>query len=191
MPEQHPDQRFIEGLAKNDYQIIKEIDQKFRRIVIAWIRDNNGSTEDAEDIYTESILAIFDRLSQSKPLILSRPFSAYLMGIARNKWYEVLRKRKKEAVVRNDQVKQYMDELDESVEEELIQIEKASERQSQLDRTFAQLSKLCQELLNMIFYRGLNTEEIVKALEFSTDNAYYVRKKKCLDRWRVLLAELN
>lgn len=191
MPEQHPDQRFIEGLLKNDYQIIKEIDQKFRRIVIAWIRDNNGSTEDAEDIYTEAILAIFDRLSQNKPLILSRPFSAYLMGIARNKWYEVLRKRKKEAVVRNDQVKQYMDELDESVEEELIQIEKASERQSQLDRTFSQLSKLCQKLLNMIFYRGLNTEEIVKALEFSTDNAYYVRKKKCLDRWRVLLAELN
>ena len=191
MSKPHSDQRYIEGLAKKDYRIVKEIDEKYKRILFKWVLDNSGSREDAEDLFTDTILAIFDRTPSPKPLVLTRPFSAYLMGIARNKWFEILRKRKKESKVRNDQVQQYMDEIDESVEEELIQIEKTSERFQHLENTFVKLSELCQKLLRMVFYRGLNTDEIVEALAFSNDNAYYVRKKKCLDRWRTLLAKFG
>jgi RNA polymerase sigma factor (sigma-70 family) len=191
MPEQHADQRYIEGLARNDYGVLKEIRGNCLGILTRWILDNSGSREDAEDIFNDVLLAIYDRMSKPKPLVLTRPFSAYLMGIARNKWFEVLRKRKKETKVRNDQAQQYTDERDESIEEELVAIETASERNRQLEKTFVQLSERCQQLIDMVFNRGLSTEEIVTALEFNTDNAFYVRKKKCLDRWRTLIVELK
>ncbi len=189
MSEKHPDQRYLEGLAQNDYQILEEIDQRYRGILTNWVRNNSGNTEDAEDLFTETLLAIFDRLQKPKPLILTRPFSAYFMGVAKNKWYEQLRKRKKEERVRNDQVQQYIDESDESIEEELIQIEAASERFQRLEKTFVQLSELCQQLIDLFFNRGLTTSEIVARLNFNSEDTYYVRKKKCLDRWRTLLGE--
>ncbi|MEN0006843.1 MAG: sigma-70 family RNA polymerase sigma factor [Bacteroidota bacterium] len=187
MPEQHPDQRLIEGLTHNDYATIKEIDKKYRAILTKWVLHNSGSREDAEDLFTDSVLAIFDRISRTPPLILTRPFSAYLMGIARNKWLERLRKRKKEMQVRNDQIKRYIDEMDESVEEVIIHTEKVFERNRQLEKTFVQLSERCQQLIDLIFNRGMDTSEIVQEMAFNSENAYYVRKKKCLDRWRSLL----
>ncbi len=189
MPEIHPDQRYLEGLAQNDYKVIAEIDQRYRKVLTSWVRNNSGATEDAEDLFTETLLAIFDRLQQPQPLMLTRPFGAYFMGVAKNKWFEILRKRKKEEKVRNDQVQQYIDESDESIEEELIKIEAASERFQRLERTFVQLSELCRQLIDLFFNRGLGTSEIVERLNFNSEDTYYVRKKKCLDRWRTLLGE--
>lgn len=187
MPEQHSDQRYIEGLANNDHALVAEIDRRFRGILTRWVLNNSGSATDAEDLFTETLLAIFDRIKRPDPLILTRPFSAYMMGIARNKWMETLRKRKKELRVRNDQAQQYMDEIDESIEEEIVRTEESEERFQQMENTFVQLSDLCQQLIQLIFYRGLSTEEIVEKLQFNSENTYYVRKKKCLDRWQTLL----
>lgn len=54
----HTDQRYIEALLANDSVGIREIYERFAGRIAVFVRQNNGSTDDAKDIFQEALVAI-------------------------------------------------------------------------------------------------------------------------------------
>lgn len=61
MTQQHPDQKYILGLISGDPEILDEIYQKYSKAIFKLVRDNNGSTQDAQDVIQESLIIVYKK----------------------------------------------------------------------------------------------------------------------------------
>src|SRR5687767_7930865 len=59
-----------------------------------WVLANSGTSDDAYDIFHESVLILFQNCRKDDFKLTSPP-CAYIKGVVRNKWNTELKKRKK------------------------------------------------------------------------------------------------
>ena len=96
----HTDQRFITGLLQNDTALVREIYSRFAGKVKAYILKNNGSEDDAADIFQESLIDIYQQ-AQQKVLQLTCPFEPFLLLVCKRKWLNELKKRGRQGVTKD------------------------------------------------------------------------------------------
>lgn len=134
-----------------------------------FILSNNGSKEDAEDIFHEVLLLLHQKVRQAD-FTLSSSLKTYTFGIAKNLWYSELRRRSKEV-----SVYEALTEENESIQ---IEIEKTRIAES----AFSLLGEKCKQLLILFYYKNLSMAEIANKLEFSNVNVAKNQKYRCLEK---------
>jgi len=72
----HEDQKYIDGLLKNNSFIIQAIYDKFVPKVVNYIKQNSGDISKAQDVIQDTILTIYNQ-AKEKGLQLTCPFDAY------------------------------------------------------------------------------------------------------------------
>ncbi len=185
---EHPDNKYIRSLRAGDYSVLSAIYREQAAATRQWVLKNNGSIADAQDVFQESILALYQKVADPN-FVLTCPIGALLLSIARNKWLKILAQKKREAGVRLAEEARYKTEdkqfvsLLEAVEEEEMQ-------QKKLDATFQQLSETCQKLLQLIA-KGSPTAMMVEQMGMNDANTLYRRKNACIGRWQTLFQALN
>jgi len=177
----HKDQRYIQALLKNDTRLIQEIYRNNAEQVSRWIRKNNGSSDDAKDIFQEALIALYTKAAKGN-FQLTAPFDALLFRICKNKWIDRLRKKSRSPEVRMEDEARHKSENTQNLAEET---ETASLKEQILEQTFQQLSDLCRKLLKLLS-EGISSSEVAIRAEMSNANSVYRRKKACTDRWRDL-----
>ena len=98
------------------------------------------------------------------------------------------KKKSKEAEVRLWEEEKYKGEG--SVVSMLEAVEEEEIRQERLDKTFKQLSELCQKLLRLLI-SGISSAEAALQLGMNDANTVYRRKNACVGRWRTLYQAQN
>ena len=88
----HPDQKFIIYLKENNTKGIDEIYALYSANVTRYIVKNSGNNDDAADIFQESLIDIYN-LAHKPSFVLTCPFEAFLITVAKRKWLNVLKKR--------------------------------------------------------------------------------------------------
>lgn len=185
---EHQDQRFIHALCQQDNLLIKQIYQNHSQQILQWVLKNNGSADDAKDVFQEALIAIYERYCGAD-FKLTCPLGALLSRICKNIWYDRIRKKTKEDKIRIVEKERYTDEhvetsLLEQAEETLLEHRK----QLSLEKTFKQLSDRCQQLLGLLA-EGISGADIAAQLEMNNANAVYQAKHKCSNRWRQLFLD--
>jgi RNA polymerase sigma factor (sigma-70 family) len=182
----HPDQRYIVALCKGESKLISEIYGKYSREVQIWVTRNNGDADDAQDLFQDSLMAIYDRYC-GRDFQLSVSFGALLMAICRRKWFDRISQKKREEGVRNSEAERYTEETPEweAAEEAVLQ----QKRQECLSRVFELLSEQCRNLLSLIAEGQKPVEDIARQLGLTNANALYQSKHRCTARWRSLFYE--
>ena len=56
---QHADHIYIEALLKNDSRVLSKLYEKFSNKIVAFVRKNNGNSDDAQDIIQETLITIY------------------------------------------------------------------------------------------------------------------------------------
>ncbi|MDP4149608.1 MAG: sigma-70 family RNA polymerase sigma factor [Bacteroidota bacterium] len=166
----HADQRFIEGLLRNDGQIVEEIYRRFAPSVRAHIQKNRGNEEDAADIFQESLIDLYNQ-AKYKDLKLSCPFEPFLLLVCKRKWLNELKKRGHSPVTKS------AEDLSDWGEDVFAATEKLAHEEDRARvfiQQFEKLGERCRELLRMIL-TGERQEKIAEALGVSYG---YLRKKK-------------
>ena len=176
------EQQYIKALQNNDNQGIRRIYKDFSGGILHWIKKNSGTAQDAEDIFNEAIIVIFEKVKQ-EGFELKYPFEKWLFGICRNKWIDRLKKNKQEQEVIND-LKTGL-KIEEDLQSEFELLEQEHHRQQKLDTAFEQLSDLCKQLL-LLIKAGTLPADIAKKLNMNATNTVYRRKNACIDRWQNL-----
>ena len=81
----HEDQKYIDGLLKNNSFIIQAIYDKFVPKVVNYIKQNSGSSDKAQDVIQDTLITIYNQASE-KNLQLTCPFDAYFFLLCKRKW---------------------------------------------------------------------------------------------------------
>jgi len=167
----HQDQRYIEGLLRNDRLIIGEIYTTFSAKIKGLVLKNNGNVDDARDIFQEALVAIH-RNAQAG-LVLECPFDAYFYVVCKRKWLNMLKKNRRHDVTIHEV---------EGYEGAEVQVEGTQMHNLQTEReeffwnVFKDLGDKCQELLRL-GWSGLPMQEVAEKLGMTYG---YARRRKTL-----------
>ncbi|MBK8426585.1 MAG: hypothetical protein IPL27_11710 [Lewinellaceae bacterium] len=93
----HPDARYIQALIEHNNPTIAEIYERFSASIARFVRANNGSVDDARDVFQEALIAV-TRQARRSDFMLTCPFEAYLYCVCRGKWLNELKRRQREMV---------------------------------------------------------------------------------------------
>lgn len=167
----HEDQKYIDGLLKNNSFIIQAIYDKFVPKVINYIKQNSGNSDQAQDVIQDTLVTIYNQASE-KGLQLTCPFDAYFFLLCKRKWLNVLKKTTNKEVTINEEVLSKGDEAQELAFETSV----FGEKQALFAEMFEKLGDACKDLLKATF-KIKSMEDVAKSLNITYA---YARKKKSL-----------
>lgn len=173
------EQALLKGLANNDSRAIETIYKDNFTMVQSFILHNNGSYDDARDVFQEAMIALYEK-AQSESFVLTCQIKTYVYSICRRLWL----KRLQQLGRYSNQV----DNLDETVpvEEDLDLHEKRNAEFAIMDRAMNSLGEPCKSLLEGYYLKKMGMQEL--AFEFGYTNADNAKnqKYKCLMRLKKL-----
>ena len=161
------DQYYLDGIAKSDSVIISQFYEAFFGSVADYILRNNGTIEDAKDVFQDAVIVLFQKIKRNE-LVLYVNLNTYLYSVCKNVWLKRLRKTNKEA---NSDLEDLPPLQDNSLEENMEQQSKYKLFRSK----FSLLGEACQKVLSHFFAKK-KLKEIAKLLGLSSEA--YAKKKK-------------
>lgn len=170
MEKTHADQFYIEGLLQNNHTVIEKIYKQFSGKVTRYVLANNGTEDDAGDIFQEALIDIYNQ-AKYKSLTLSCPFEPFFLLICKRKWLNEIKKRSVLRVTNNE------DDLLNISEDVFMQADELEEQQKQSAlylRMFEKLSDRCKEIISL----ALSDEHQEKIAAQLGVTYGYLRKKK-------------
>lgn len=173
------EQALLKGLALNDSKAVDTIYKDNFNTIQAFILHNNGSYDDARDVFQEAMIALYEK-AQSESFVLTCQIRTYLYSICRRLWLKRLQQLGKYV--------SQVESLEETVpvEEDLEIHEKRNAEFAMMDRAMNSLGEPCKSLLEGYYLKKMGMQEL--AAEFGYTNADNAKnqKYKCLMRLKKL-----
>ena len=166
----HTDQRFLTGLLENDTAVVKDIYSCFAAKVKHYVLQNNGSEDDAADIFQEALIDIYQQ-ARYKALQLTCPFEPFLLLICKRKWLNELKKRGRQRVTNEPEE---LSNIGEDVFALAEQLQAQDDKAKLFMAMFEKLGERCREIIRKCL--GSKPQDEV-ATELGVSYAY-LRKKK-------------
>lgn len=148
-------------------------------MVQAYVLNNNGSYDEARDIFQEAMIALYEK-AQNESFVLTCQIKTYIYSICRRLWLKRLQ-----------QIGRYahpVDSMEETVavEEDLEAHEKRNADFNIMDRALSSLGEPCKSLLEGYYLKKMDMNAL--ATEFGYTNADNAKnqKYKCLMRLKKL-----
>jgi RNA polymerase sigma factor (sigma-70 family) len=139
------------------------------------IRKNNGSGEDAQEIYQEAMLVVYDKL-QKKDFQLSCSLKTYIYSVCRNMWMYQLRK--------NEQNQSRFNDFEQFIPVEAETPDENPEYEMMLGEVMNLIDDKCRQLLELFYYHNLSLEIIAEKLGYNNSNTAKSKKNKCMEKAR-------
>jgi RNA polymerase sigma factor (sigma-70 family) len=145
------------------------------------IRKNNGSEEDAQEIYQEAMLVVYEKL-QKPDFKLSCSLKTYIYSVCRNMWMYQLRK--------NEQNQTRFSDFEQFIPVEEAIAGENPEYEAMLGEVMNLIDDKCKQLLELFYYHGFSLEIIAEKLGYNNGNTAKSKKNKCMDKARDKAKEL-
>jgi RNA polymerase sigma factor (sigma-70 family) len=165
----------LQGLARNDKKAIEAIYKQNYNMVQGLIINNNGSTDDAKDIFQETMIVLYEKV-RSGSFELNCLIKTYVYSVSRRLWLKRLQ-----------QMNRYSSGLENMqetvpVEEEIEEHERIDNEYQAMEKAIGSLGEPCKSLLEAYYLQKKNMHEI--AMNFGYTNADNAKnqKYKCLMR---------
>lgn len=179
----YSDEAILEGLRLRSDYIINFIYKEYFPLIRFLVTENGGSDEDAEDIFQDGIIIIYNKISVNQ-LVLTSSFKTFVYSVCRNLWLQKLNKRKAVFEKLSD-VEGYID-----LPKDMLQ--EASYEETELHRIiqihFLSLADDCQKLLRL-FTKDMALREITKILGYKTEKYAKTRKYMCKEELKKRIAD--
>jgi RNA polymerase sigma factor (sigma-70 family) len=169
----------LEGLALNDRQAIEAIYRDNYTMVQAFVLNNSGNTEEARDIFQETMVVLFEK-AVSGSFELQCQLKTFIYSVARRLWLKRLQ-----------QVKRYgfsADNLEETipVEEDLEAHEKLDTDFRLMENAMNKIGEPCKSLLDAYYLQKKNMQQIASDFGYTNADNAKTQKYKCLMRLKKL-----
>ena len=139
-----------------------------------FVLSNSGGVDDAKDVFQETVMVLLEKVPMDD-FQLTSSLKTYIYAISSNLWLKRLRDARKVAGL---EVKEVFDELHAAPSEEHIHTARKKKVSSLMDK----ISEHCRKLLNMLFFRNKNMDEIVEEHGYSNIHTAQNQKYKCIQQ---------
>jgi len=169
----------LEGLARNDKEVIEAIYKAHYNMIQSLIINNNGNYDDAKDIFQETMIVLYEK-SRSGNFELNCQLKTYIYSVARRLWLKKL-----------NQLQRYAGDIGNisdtaPVEDDLEQHDQQNTDFNMMEKAMSGLGEPCKTLLEAFYLQKRTMTDI--AVQFGYTNADNAKnqKYKCLARLRKL-----
>jgi len=156
------------------------------RLTSAYIKQNSGTEEDAEDIFQELVLVFIDILKKDK-FRGESSVSTFLYALTRNIWLNELNRRGR-SKIRDEIFEKGKDKTDLDVSHLIAD----RETKMQLMKVVEKLGETCKKILLAFYFENLAIREILQNLNYENEQVVRNKKYKCLKKLQeMMMAEPN
>jgi RNA polymerase sigma factor (sigma-70 family) len=171
----------ILDLQKGDRQALEWIYRTYWPMIVHFVRLNKGTQQEAEDLYQESILTLYEQVRKGN-FRMNSSIKTYLYSICRNKWLSQLRVQKNVTDI---------DEYREEIAEEDAESDLSLPNDSEIRKAIEGLGEPCRTLLTGFYYHKLSLEQLAEQLNYASTNVAKQQKFRCVERLKKQFLDLK
>jgi RNA polymerase sigma factor (sigma-70 family) len=139
-----------------------------------YVINNNGSRQDAEDIFQEVVVRFIDLVQKNK-FRGEASVKTFLFAMNKHSWLNELKRRG-----RAGKREMNYDKAQESVEMDAAHFIAGREAKNELMAIVTRLGEACKKILLMFYYDNLSMKEILDSTDFENEQVVRNKKYKCL-----------
>ena len=174
MNPENNERTLLQGLARNDKKAVETIYKENYSTVQSLIINNNGTADDAKDIFQEAMIVLYEK-ARSGTFELSCQIKTYVYSVSRRLWLKRLQ-----------QASRYSDFGD---SDGIVPVEDDIEEHARRDAEFEMMEKAiqglgepCKSLLEAFYLQKMNMQEIAAGFGYTNAENAKTQKYKCLMR---------
>jgi RNA polymerase sigma factor (sigma-70 family) len=173
------DELIIAEIRKKNEVALKELYKTHYPMIVHLICSNNGTEQEAKDVYQDAMIAFYERVQQPD-FVLTCKIKTYVYAVCRRLWLKRL-----------TQKKRYHGNIDEAetflqVEEEMKSIDDLESDYLRMNTAMAGLGEPCVSIIRDFYVHGRSMEEISARYGYTNADNAKNQKYKCLQRLKKL-----
>ena len=179
MNTQEQEKDLLEGLAREDSAAIETIYRQQFGMVNSLVINNNGSADDAADIFQETIMVLYEKVKGGN-FELHCQLKTFLYSVARRLWLKKLNQQKR--------IVGSVDGMEDQVpvEDELEQHLKTQEDFQLMETAMGKIGEPCRSLLDAYYIQKKHMQQIATDFGYTNADNAKTQKYKCLVRLKKL-----
>ena len=169
------EKELLKGLANNDRKAVETLYQENFNTIQSLIINNNGSSDDAKDIFQEAIIVLYEKV-RAGGFELQCQIKTFLYSVSRRLWLKRLQQQNRYAAP-GDSMESVV-----PVEEDLDAHEQRNAEFEMMEQAISHLGEPCKSLLEAYYLQKQNMQVIAANFGYTNADNAKNQKYKCLMR---------
>jgi RNA polymerase sigma factor (sigma-70 family) len=178
------DARILDGIRRGDESALVTLYNAHRRPITALVMRNNGTNDDADDIFQEALVVLWERVRAGN-YEHTAALGTFLFATARNLWLRRLARARREQPL--DPAGENTSTDDPSPLEELIE----EERTMSIRNALSNLGEPCRSLLVLFYWEEASMDEIARRLGLANAATAKSKKYQCKEQLKRLIEKAS
>ncbi len=175
MKAQQDEKALLEGLAANDRMAIEFIYKEHYNAIQSLIINNNGSADDARDIFQEAMIVLYEKV-RTGSFELNCQLKTYIYSVSKRLWLKRLQQMNRYPVSSENF------ETEVPVEDEIEEHGKRDAEYDMMEKAINSLGEPCKSLLEAYYLQKRNMQDIAASFGYTNADNAKNQKYKCLVR---------
>ncbi|MCI5084148.1 MAG: sigma-70 family RNA polymerase sigma factor [Saprospiraceae bacterium] len=150
-------------------------------VVQSFVHKNQGNDQDAEDIFQDGLVVIYNNIREDD-FLLQSSLKTYVYSICRNIWLNRLRKLSREVEVTDEH------ENIEIPDDQMKAIVKG-ERSEIIVQLIQKMGTECRQILQFFYFERLRMKRISELMGISSEQVAKNKKSRCMKKLRTMAEE--
>lgn|SRR5690606_15072273 len=161
------DSEVLAKITRGDESALDYLYKKYYRMMVKLVVSNNGSEEEAKDIYQDALIVLWQKAIGGNFTLTSK-ISTYLYSICLNLWRKELERKSKLSNEEKDEAEWMEDD-----KQERIKI---------INECINALGETCRKVLSYYYFDGMTMSDIAEKMNFANPDTAKTKKYKCKQR---------
>ena len=170
----------LQGLANEDKNSIEKIYREHYSMVQSMVINNNGSSDDAADIFQESMIVLFEKVKTGH-FELHCQLKTFIYAVCRRLWLKKLGQMQRYSSPPNENMEDLV-----SVEEDMETHENRQKEFSIMEAAMGKIGEPCKSLLEAYYIQKKQMQSIAADFGYTNADNAKTQKYKCLVRLKKL-----
>jgi RNA polymerase sigma factor (sigma-70 family) len=170
----------------NDQEVSASLKFLYRenfQVLSRYVLGNNGSEQDAEDIFQEVIVAFINLLKAGK-FRGESSIRTFLFSLNKHLWLNEL-KRRGRALLREEKYEKSMNREDQTADLAM----ELEQTRGELMKTLDLLGESCRKVLLLFYFENKSMKEMLELLPYENEQVVRNKKSKCMKKLEALVKE--
>ncbi len=172
-------QRLQSGDARQQDEAFRLLYRQYYGLVESLVVTNNGTPEQAKDIFQDGIIVLFNKV-KNEDFVLSSSLKSYLFAICRNLWLMKLRTAGREPSLESHH--EHIP-LDDNLFDTLV----VTEKKLLIAELLGKVGEDCRQILGLFYYQKTPMAKIMEVFGLGSEQAAKNKKSQCLKKLRELV----
>jgi RNA polymerase sigma factor (sigma-70 family) len=168
------DDILLNRLRKEESASYKLLYKFFFPSIANYIKQNNGSHQDAEDVFQETIIILLDKVRQPG-FALTSSLKTYFFSISKHLWLKKIRNDKRLNIHTNDAS---------YTAEQFDNEPKDNNTEVKITTWLDKITANCKRILKAIFFFGEPMDSLMKKMGWKNKHSAANQKYKCIEQIR-------